>query len=111
MLGFGSKVDRHTKTPAEVKDLHDRDQITLVDVREAGEWADVRIGGALNIPLSQFRDLASTIPDGKPVVFYCVSGGRSGQAVALCRTLGLAHVTHMAGGIAAWRADGLPLTR
>lgn len=109
MFGFGSRSDVKTLSPPEVRDLLDRGAITLVDVREAGEWAQGHVPGAVHAPLSRLRDLAPGIPADKPVVFYCLSGARSAQAVAMCRARG--HDTHMAGGISAWRAHGLPLAR
>jgi rhodanese-related sulfurtransferase len=36
---------------------------------------------------------------------------RSGKAVDLCRSLGLAHDTHMGGGIGAWMAHGFAVSR
>ncbi len=87
------------------------DAILLVDVREDGEWAAGRIAGAVHAPLSRLRTLAAGLPTGKPIVFYCLSGARSGQAIAVCRALGLPHDTHMAGGVSAWRAHGFPLVR
>ncbi|MEJ1159533.1 rhodanese-like domain-containing protein [Prosthecomicrobium sp. N25] len=110
MFGFRRKTV-NTLTPQEVQERLAAGTITLVDVREPAEWADGRIPGAVHVPLSAFAERARTIPEGKPVVFYCLSGGRSGRALALCKDLGLAHDTHMAGGISAWRAQGLPVTR
>jgi phage shock protein E len=51
------------------------------------------------------------LPQDKPVVFYCLSGGRSGQALSLCKSAGQAVEGHMGGGISAWRMQGLPVTR
>ncbi|BBE72815.1 rhodanese-like domain-containing protein [Oharaeibacter diazotrophicus] len=112
MFGFGTRTTVKTLSPPEVRDLLDRGAITLVDVREAGEWASGRIPGAIHAPLSRLRELAPGIPTDKPVVFYCLSGGRSAQAIAACAAGGLSRYdTHMAGGISSWRAHGLPLTR
>jgi rhodanese-related sulfurtransferase len=110
MFGFKSSREK-TVTPTEARDLAASGAVTLVDVREDGEWASGRIAGAVHAPLSRLRDLAGGLPSGKPVVFYCLSGARSGQAIAVCRALGLPHDTHMAGGVSAWRAHGLPLVR
>lgn len=109
MFGFGRGGAANTLSPVEAQDLHRAGKIHLVDVREAGEWSQSRIGGARHVPLSDFARLAPTLPADRPVVFYCLSGGRSAQAIALCGRLGLPHDTHMAGGISAWRAHGLPL--
>ena len=111
MFGLRSRAAAKTMTPPEVHDLLAKGAITLVDVREDGEWAQERIAGAIHRPLSRLRELAASLPEGKPVVFHCLAGSRSAQAVALCRSMGLPHDTHMGGGLSAWKAHGLPLTR
>jgi rhodanese-related sulfurtransferase len=42
------------------------------------------------------------------IVFQCGSGKRSAMAVERCQAAGLPVDSHMAGGIAAWRAANLP---
>ena len=42
---------------------------------------------------------------------YLNFDGTAAQAIALCRSLGLPHDTHMGGGLSAWKAHGLPVTR
>lgn len=109
---FGSsKSATQNLDPAQVRDLLAQDAITLVDVREDDEWAAERIAGAIHVPLSRLQDMAAGIPTAKPVVFYCVVGGRSGRAVDACRSLGLPHDSHMAGGLQSWKAQGLPVAR
>ncbi len=111
MAGFFASDSLRTLTPEEIRDGLASGSITLVDVREDAEWASGHIAGALHKPLSRLRDLVSTIPADKPVVFQCLSGGRSAQAVQLCRSLGLPHDTHLGGGITLWKARGLPVVR
>ncbi|KPL53692.1 hypothetical protein ABB55_16955 [Prosthecomicrobium hirschii] len=111
MFGFGRRPTGHSLTPQDAHAQALSGQITLVDVREDGEWRQGHIAGAIHMPLSRLRDLAGSLPGGRPVVFYCLSGARSAQAITVCRALGFAHDTHMAGGISAWRAHGLPLAR
>ncbi len=85
--------------------------ITLVDVREDHEYAAEHIAGAVLMPLSRF-DLAALPSDPeKPVVFQCHLGGRSARAVIYCAQNGLPIDTHLAGGIDAWKASGLPTVR
>lgn len=98
-------------TPAQLKDLMASRSIVLVDVREAAEFAGERIHGALNFPLSTFDPTA--LPDGgaRPVVLQCGSGKRSATALQACRDAGVAVEAHLAGGIGAWRAAGLPTIR
>lgn len=97
-----------TLTPAEVAARLKTGSIVLVDVREPGEFAQERIHGALLFPLSTFDPAA--LPDGgkRAVVFHCGSGMRSAKAVAACEKAGLVHHVHMAGGLQAWKAAGLP---
>lgn len=107
MFGFGARSAAKTLTPTQVRQVGDA--VTLVDVRENAEWASGHIAGAIHIPLGKLRDKMDLIPSDKPVVFYCHSGGRSSQAIAIAVAAGQPHDTHMGGGISAWRAQGFPL--
>ena len=83
--------------------------IVLIDVREPGEYESERIPGALLYPLSTF-DPAMLPPDEpRQLVFQCGSGKRSAAAAALRAKAGATRIAHLTGGIAAWRAAGLPL--
>lgn len=95
-------------TPKQVKAALDARQILLIDVREPAEFAAERIDGALNLPLSTFNP--SALPDaaGKTIVLQCAGGKRSAMAVDQCRKADQAIETHLAGGLAAWKAAGLP---
>ena len=98
-----------TLSPVEAEALARKGEITLVDVREAGEWAQMHVPGALHAPLSTLPQRIETLPADKKIVFYCLSGQRSARAIDLSRSLGKPHDTHVAGGISAWRASGLPV--
>jgi rhodanese-related sulfurtransferase len=81
----------------------------LVDVREPVEFAAERIAGALLYPLSTF-DAAMLPDDGtRRIVFHCGSGKRSLAAAEKRLAAGQKHVAHMGGGLAAWKAAGLPV--
>lgn len=95
-------------TPAQVKAALDCHEILLIDVREPAEFAAERIHGALNFPLSTFDPGALPEAGDKMVVFQCGSGKRSAMAVDQCRKAGHAIDAHLAGGIMAWKARGLP---
>lgn len=98
-------------SPAEIQSkLADR-SITLIDVREPDEYRAENIRGALLYPLSTFDPAALPSPDTCKVVFHCGSGKRSAIAVAKCLERGIAHTTHMTGGIQAWKAAGLPVVQ
>lgn len=111
MFGLGRRSPIATLSPTDARAAADAGRILLVDVREAGEWARGHIPGAVHAPLSRLSAEAPSLPTDRPVVFYCLSGARSAQAVGLCQRLGLPHDTHMAGGIGLWRHHGFPIAR
>ncbi|MDH5229532.1 MAG: rhodanese-like domain-containing protein [Gammaproteobacteria bacterium] len=64
----------------------------LVDVRNPHEYASGAAPGAKNIPLSVVPVRAHELDSSKPVVLYCVSGGRSAQAASVLQSLGFPEV-------------------
>ena len=66
----------------------------FVDVRSVPEFRSGHILNAVNIPLDQFQHRYNEIKGlGEvPVVLYCRSGNRSGQAVTYLQRLGFNHV-------------------
>lgn len=54
--------------------------ILVVDVRDAKEFNAAAIKGSINIPIDQLEKKMDSLPKGKPVVFVCGTGGRSGEA-------------------------------
>ena len=95
-------------TPQQVKAALDARQILLIDVREPEEFAAEKIAGAVNMPLSTFNPANLPQASGKTVVLQCAGGKRSAMAVDKCRKANETVDTHLAGGLAAWKAAGLP---
>ena len=96
-------------TPEEVALGLAEDRMMLVDVREPNETAVERFPAAVIVPLSTF-DLADVPdPQGRQVVFACRSGRRSVTASQMAQAAGLPYDAHLAGGILAWKAAGLPV--
>jgi rhodanese-related sulfurtransferase len=60
------------------------------------------------LPLSAFDPAAIPDPDGREVVFSCATGKRSARASEIAQAAGLPYRSHLAGGIVAWKAAGLP---
>jgi rhodanese-related sulfurtransferase len=98
-------------SPEQVKKGLDTGDFVLVDVRERNEHKEEYIQGSVNVPLSSLEDSELPDADGKTLVMQCAGGVRSAKAVAVCRKRGLKVDHHLAGGIAAWKAIGLPTTR
>lgn len=98
-------------SPQEVAAELAADRILLVDVREPRETALERIPGAMLLPLSMFDPAAIPDPAGREVVFSCATGVRSVRASEFAQAAGLPYRSHLAGGIVAWKAAGLPIER
>jgi rhodanese-related sulfurtransferase len=95
-------------TPEEVSKGMADGRYLLVDVREPSEVAVDAYPGAVVVPLSSFDPHAIPDPEGKQVVFACRSGKRSVTASLAAQAGGLAYDKHLAGGMLAWKAAGLP---
>jgi rhodanese-related sulfurtransferase len=95
-------------TPQEVARGLDEGRMVLVDVREPNETALERFPGAVLVPLSAFDPADIPEPRGREVVFACRSGRRSVTASLAAQEQGFAYGSHLAGGILAWKAAGLP---
>ena len=83
-------------------------RMLLVDVREPNETALERYPNAAIVPLSMFDPAQIPDPAGKQVVFACRSGRRSVTASLVAQDNGYPYDSHLAGGILAWKAAGLP---
>lgn len=83
-------------------------RMLLVDVREPNETAVESYPDAVIVPLSTFDPAVIPDPQGKQVVFACRSGRRSVTASLAAQDQGYPYRSHMAGGIIAWKAAGLP---
>ena len=83
----------------------------LVDVRERGMYASERIAGATSTPLEELDPSRLPGRAGQRLVFNCQVGVASGKAAARLAEAGRADVYNLAGGLAAWKAAGLPVIR
>ena len=95
-------------TPQEVARGLQDGRLVLVDVREPNETAVERFPEAVLVPLSSFDPAAIPDPAGREVVFACRSGRRSVTASLAAQEQGFPYRSHVAGGILAWKAAGLP---
>lgn len=75
------------------------EQALYIDVRSPVEYAGGHLPGALNLPLEQVASqIATQAPDlDQPIVVYCASGMRSGQARAVLLQLGYRQVSNGGG--------------
>ncbi|RLQ23378.1 MBL fold metallo-hydrolase [Seongchinamella sediminis] len=88
-----------------------RDELFLLDVRSAGEYAGElgHVANAALIPLDQLRDRLDEVPGDRPVVTICQSGKRSAMAAQILLKSGVERAANLSGGMIQWNRLGLPL--
>jgi glyoxylase-like metal-dependent hydrolase (beta-lactamase superfamily II)/rhodanese-related sulfurtransferase len=80
----------------------------VVDVRSEQEWEEGHIDGAVNLPLSQLRERVGELPGDHALVVHCAGDYRATIAASLLRREGLARVSTLVGGFAAWESAPAP---
>lgn len=93
--------------------LINRGKTTILDVRQPAEFANGHVRDAKNIPLA---DLSSRIGEldkskTKTVIVVCQQGARGDKAVKQLQAAGFEDVFNLDGGLAAWQAAGLPVSK
>ena len=93
--------------------LINRERAVVVDVSEAGEYAAGHVGGAKNVPLSQFEEkLTSAVKNkGLPLILVCPTGARANRAMAMAKKMGYDKAQALGGGLKAWKEASLPLEK
>jgi rhodanese-related sulfurtransferase len=81
----------------------------IVDVREASEWTEYHIPGAILIPLGTLADHLNDLPRDKEIIVVCRSGSRSAKGRDILRSAGFQQVTSLTGGVSMWKAQGYPV--
>ena len=93
-------------TPAELAARLARgDDLDLVDVRGAFEWAIARLPGARLVPLNTVPDAVDSFRRDRDIVVYCHHGARSAAALHWLREHGFTRVWNLAGGIDRWSLE------
>jgi rhodanese-related sulfurtransferase len=100
-------------SPLQLTQMINRGKTTIVDVRSSEEFAAGHLRDAKHIPLA---DLGARIGEldkskNRTVVMVCQTGARSDKAARQLQAAGFEDVHSLEGGLAAWKAAGLPLTK
>ena len=92
----------------------------ILDVREPAEWSEGHVPGALHVPRGmleakadlEYANREPALGDRSvPIIVHCASGARSAMAADVLQQMGFSDVKSMAGGIVAWKEQGLPIEK
>ena len=80
-----------------IQELINDPATTIVDVRTEIEFEEGNVLGSINIPLHNIIEKVEALKAMQPLVLCCLSGVRSGQAMAFLQAQGCDNV-HNGGG-------------
>lgn len=87
----------------QLAEMLQNEDVILVDVREEYEREQFNIGG-LHVRMEEAMQYDFNFPPGKPVVFYCEKGIRSGIVIQrISSRFPGVEMLNLAGGMSAWR--------
>jgi thioredoxin len=91
--------------------MHEKKEWQLLDVRTKQEYTTEHLQDAVNVDYNSndFKEQLAAFDKTKPTFIYCLSGGRSGNALNVMQEMGFTEVYNMQGGILKWKAENLPL--
>tara|TARA_Y100000817_G_C16527054_1_gene398297 strand:+ start:181 stop:579 length:399 start_codon:yes stop_codon:yes gene_type:complete len=105
-----------TLEPSEVKEIKNKDQCTLIDIRDIRElWREGTIKDSIHIPRgmlefwldpqSQYYN-ESKFSKEKKLILFCAAGMRSALATKTLKDMGYENIAHVKGGFRSLAAEG-----
>ena len=88
----------------DVHQLHAREGVPLIDVREEYEFARGHVPGSVNLPMSTIGSRLDELPEG-PFDVICQVGGRSARVADALKARGY-DATNVDGGTSDWVSAG-----
>ena len=110
----GSEIVSQVLSPQAIADqLKANPEIVVIDVRTPEELTSGFIAGAINLNFnsSEFKKSLERLDRSKTYFVYCAIGKRSGKAQQMMKEMGFEHAQSMDGGLNAWVAAGLPVSK
>jgi len=91
------------------RDLSQRKDLHVLDVRRDGEWQAAHLERAELWPLDRLKDSLPPLDNSVAIAVHCKSGYRSTIACSLLQRAGFTNVINVIGGFDAWQQEQLPL--
>jgi rhodanese-related sulfurtransferase len=85
----------------------------VLDLRREEAFNEGHIGGARRMDSAEILKAGESLKKykEKPVVVYCESGSLGASAARVLTGQGFTKAVNLRGGVAAWRTEGLPLSK
>lgn len=83
----------------------------LIDLRGHDAFRAGHIVNARHVPMEELDAKTAKLDRDKPVLVYCDSGVTSGRAAAALVRAGFTSVWQLAGGLAAWKRENMPVAK
>ncbi|MGV3740910.1 MAG: rhodanese-like domain-containing protein [Burkholderiaceae bacterium] len=93
--------------------LINQGKAAIVDVRDSYDYAAGHMPAAKNIPAKELSQRIGELEKSKSkaIIVVCSSGKQSVKAAAELKKAGFNEVYSLEGGVTAWQAQGLPITK
>ncbi|MFZ5724452.1 MAG: rhodanese-like domain-containing protein [Pseudomonadota bacterium] len=100
-------------SPSLLGTVVNRDHALLLDIRSDSDFRGGHIAGSLHIPQAQLASRLAELEKhkGKPLVVVCAMGHAAPEAARQLLKAGHSPVYRLAGGVAAWRNENLPVVK
>lgn len=96
-------------TVKEAVNLVNRENAIFVDLRPLESYRGGSIPSARHLPAADFEQKAGTLPRNKPLILVCDNGREAAKMAGVLRGKNTENVYTLAGGMGAWKADGMPV--
>jgi glyoxylase-like metal-dependent hydrolase (beta-lactamase superfamily II)/rhodanese-related sulfurtransferase len=104
--GFATDHIAQLSAPELNRRIANGGDLTLVDVRSPGEYAQSHVQGAVNIPAPMLRTRHTELDPNRDIVLVCSTGHRSSLAASILKRNGFSRIWNVAGGMTGYSAAG-----
>jgi len=116
LLSIQIKITAHgpkSLTTQMVTNLVNRENAVVIDIRGQADFNKGHIQGAMNIPLTKIKETTSDLEKHKdsPIIMVCANGIQVAAACQILKKAGFEQVHKLAGGMASWVGDNLPVVK
>lgn len=109
LFACNSDAQNTSLSPQQFESAINTGNFQLLDVRTAGEYQSGHLKNALQADWNnqeQFIDRTKYLDKSKPLLVYCASGIRSGNAAKYLNSIGFKTVQNLEGGLNKWKYEG-----